>query len=74
MPKATVQANARSLPEATKRPAAPRQSQKILQELISFDRDELLKQPPSPVRTEELAACERLLEGLARLVSEKGSR
>jgi hypothetical protein len=44
-----------------------------LRAAILAERAELLLQPPSHDRTEDLAACDRLLERLARAVKAKAA-
>jgi hypothetical protein len=71
MPKATVRANARTLPEEI--PDRSR-SLSLLKEAVLVERDELLKQPPAHVRTEDLAACDRILAKIAHRAIEEAVR
>jgi hypothetical protein len=45
-----------------------RRGQEILKEMLLAERDELANTPLTPRRREEIAACDRLLERLARLM------
>jgi hypothetical protein len=45
-----------------------RRGQEILKEMLLAERHELASTPLTPRRREEIAACDRLLERLARLM------
>jgi hypothetical protein len=45
-----------------------RRGQEILKEMLLAERHELVSAPLTPMRREEIAACDRLLKRLARLM------
>jgi hypothetical protein len=45
-----------------------RRGQEVLKEMLLAERHELASTPLTPRRREEIAACDRLLERLARLM------
>jgi hypothetical protein len=49
-----------------------RRGQEILKEMLLAERHELASTPLTPRRQEEIAACDRLLERLARLMESLG--
>jgi hypothetical protein len=48
--------------------APRRRGQEVLKEMLLAERNELESTPLTPRRREEIAACDRLLERLARLM------